>query len=67
MIKENEMKTQSRKHLTNLQHELLKLFSFELPDEELKEVKQVLTKYFAEKLNEETSRIWEERTTRGAD
>lgn len=39
----------SSKPLTNLQLELLKVFSMELSEEELLEVQQLLARHFAEK------------------
>ena len=47
------------KPLTNLQLELLKLFGMELSDEELLEVKRMLSKYFADKASDEMDRLWE--------
>ena len=35
--------------LTNLQRELLNLFALELPDDELREVRRLLARHFAEK------------------
>ena len=37
--------------LTNLQQELLKIFSVDISDAELKEVKEMLVKYFAILIN----------------
>ena len=47
--------------LTNLQLELLKVFSYQLPDEELLEIKQVLVKFFAKRLKKRASKIWQEK------
>lgn len=47
--------------LTNLQLELLKVFSYQLPEEELLEVKQVLATFFAERLKKRASKIWKEK------
>lgn len=49
------------KKLTNLQLELLKVFSFDLPEEQLLEIKQLLVQYFAKKVDDEMDRLWEER------
>jgi len=46
--------------LSNLQLELLKIFKYELSDEQLLEVKSLLAKYFADKATEEMDRLWEE-------
>ena len=47
--------------LTNLQLELLKVFSYQLPDEELLEIKQMLAQFFAKRLKKGTSKIWKEK------
>ncbi|MCO6488275.1 MAG: hypothetical protein J5I98_07660 [Phaeodactylibacter sp.] len=49
------------KPLTNLQIELLKLYSMELSEEQLLEVKRLLANYFAEQASDEMDRLWEER------
>ena len=49
------------KSLTNMQLELLKMFAYELPDEELAEVKTVLVRFFAQRIRTRTSKIWNER------
>lgn len=46
--------------LTNLQLELLKLFSYELSEEQLSDIKNLLARYFADKATEEMDRLWEE-------
>ena len=51
----------AQKKLTNLQLELLKVFSHELPEEQLLEIRQLLAKYFAQKVDEEMDRLGEER------
>lgn len=48
--------------LSNLQHEILKLYSTDLKDAELKELKTVLADYFANKAIKEADKIWQERT-----
>lgn len=52
---------QSAPPLTNLQLELLKVFSNELLDEEILEIKQLLVKYFAEHIKKRASIIWKEK------
>jgi len=47
--------------LTNVQIELLKLFQYNLPDEQLLELKNVLAKYFAMSATNEMDRLWEEK------
>lgn len=45
--------------MTNLQLELIKLFNYELPPEQLFEIKQLLAQYFAEKTTSEMESLWE--------
>ncbi len=46
--------------MTNLQLEILKIFSIELPDSQLIEIRDILSKYFADKAADEMDRLWEE-------
>ena len=46
--------------MTNLQLELLKLFSVELPESQLIEIRDLLAQYFAKKASDEMDRLWEE-------
>ena len=39
---------------------LLKLFSFNKSEDFAKDIQQVLTRYFQEKLDAETDRLWDE-------
>lgn len=55
------------KPLTNLQRELLKIFSFELPEEELIEVKKILSSYFADKASDEMDKFWDEKNLSNED
>jgi len=48
------------KGLTNLQLELLKIFSLPLKDDQLNEIKALLSIYFANKATEEMDLLWEE-------
>lgn len=48
------------KPLTNLQLELLKIYSFGIEDEQLYEIRDLLSKYFAEKASIEADKLWEE-------
>jgi len=48
------------KKLTNLQLELLKLFSYELKDSQLIEIKDILSNYFANKASDEMDKLWEQ-------
>lgn len=47
--------------LTNLQLELLKVFSCQLPEEEILEIKQLLSNFFAERLKKRVSKTWKEK------
>lgn len=48
------------KPLTNVQLELLKLFSLNVSENQLLEIKKVLAKYFASKATEEMDKLWVE-------
>ena len=47
--------------LTNLQLEILKLFSREVPNNELLEIKRMLANYFTGKLTAEADKVWDEK------
>ena len=47
--------------LSNLQQEILKIYSHNLPDEQLLDVKRILAKYFLYKALDEADKIWDER------
>ncbi len=47
--------------LTDLQLELLKIFSIPLKEGQLKEIKALLSQYFAAQASEEMDRLWEEQ------
>jgi hypothetical protein len=47
--------------LTNLQLELLKVFSYPLNQQQLMDIKSLLTNYFAEQATQEMDRLWEEK------
>jgi hypothetical protein len=46
--------------LTNVQIELLKLFQYNLPEEQLAEIKNILAKYFAKTATAEMDKLWNE-------
>lgn len=48
------------KPLSNLQLELLKIYSNGIPDEQLKEIRKILVDYFFEKATSEADRLWDE-------
>ena len=50
----------SSRKLTNLQLELLQMFSFELTEEQLLEVQQMLIDYFADKVTTGMDQIFEQ-------
>lgn len=47
------------KPLTNLQLELIKLFSLDLAEDELVDIRRMLSKYFADKASDEMDRLWD--------
>ncbi|NHE59350.1 hypothetical protein [Cyclobacterium plantarum] len=48
-------------NLTNLQREMLGLFAREVSEEELQEIRDLLTSYFAEKAMDLSDRVWDEK------
>lgn len=50
-----------KKPLSNLQLELLKIFSFNLEESQLLEIKELLASYFAQKATEEMDKLWKEK------
>jgi hypothetical protein len=48
--------------LSNLQLELIKVFSYQLNDAQLFEIKDILAKYFAEKATQEMDNLWNENS-----
>ena len=48
------------KKMTNLQLEIVKMFSVELPEHQLLEIRNILSRYFADKASDEMDRLWEE-------
>ena len=55
------MTTTLAKPLTNLQFELLKFFQYEVKDEELLEIKRLLSDYFAKKAMNDMDNLWKEK------
>ena len=49
----------STNRMTNLQLELIKLFNYNLSQQQLLEVKDLLARYFANNATEEADKIWE--------
>ncbi len=48
-------------HLTNIQLELLKLYAYDLKEEDMQELKKVLASFFAERIRKRTGKLWQER------
>lgn len=48
--------------LTNLQLELVKIFSYQLQETQLLEIKSILAKYFADKASDEMDKLWEQNS-----
>ena len=46
--------------LTNLQIELIRLFSYQISDNQIVEIKDLLAKYFADVATREMDKLWEE-------
>ena len=49
------------KPLTNLQVELLKLFASNLPEKNLKDLKEMISDYLLDMAREEADKIWQEK------
>lgn len=47
--------------LTNLQMEYLKLLSFDLGENEMKELRQLIAKFLNEKMQKEMDKVWAEK------
>lgn len=47
--------------LSNMQLELLKLFSRDIEEKDLKEIKKLIVKYLAQKLSEKADQVWIEQ------
>lgn len=48
-------------HMSNLQLELLKLYSTEIPEEQLLEIKRLLADYFARLIDRDMEKLWKEK------
>jgi hypothetical protein len=46
---------------SNIQLELLKMFNFDVPDEQLLEIRKILAEYFARKASDEMDSLWDQR------
>jgi len=47
--------------MSNVQLELLKIYANNVPDTQLREIKLLLGKYFAQKATEAMDKVWEEK------
>lgn len=47
--------------LSNVQMELLKLYSTDLKENDLKDLKGILAKYFANRAVKEANKVWDEK------
>jgi hypothetical protein len=47
--------------LTNVQAELLKVFSRQIPDEDLLELRQIMAKFFLQKARQRADAVWERK------
>ena len=47
--------------LSNIQLEFLKLFSREMEDKDVIEIKRLIVKYLADKLSAKANKLWEEK------
>ena len=52
---------QSTTELTNVQSQLLKMFAYNLPEEEWVDLQKTLVHFFAQRIRQRTGKIWEER------
>lgn len=53
--------SENAQRLSNLQMELLKLYPYNVSDQEIKDFKKLLADYFAEKIDQEVNRLWVEK------
>ena len=53
--------SQTVKPLSNIQLELLKLFSNDIQDEDVVNIRRLIVKYFAQKAIEEANKVWDEK------
>ena len=57
----NVLAMQNTQGLSNLQLELLKMFSFNLSDTQLLEIKSILAAYFADKITQDVDTLFAEK------
>lgn len=49
------------KKLSNIQLELLKIFSFDLSEKQINEIKVILTKYFADNISDQMDELFKDK------
>jgi len=47
--------------LNNTQLEILKMFRYDLPQEQWDEIREMIAKYFADKVTKEVDALWDEK------
>lgn len=52
---------QASDRLSNLQLELLKLYSYNVSDQEVRDIKKMLADYFSKKIDDEMNQLWEDK------
>ncbi|MEO6685544.1 MAG: hypothetical protein ABIN24_06250 [Dyadobacter sp.] len=57
--KETDMSLVLKTPLTNLQQELLKLYAIEVSDQDLNNIKELIGKYFAQRLSKLADDVWD--------
>jgi len=53
------MTAEQKRPLSNLQLELLRLYSTDVSDSQLLEIKQMLADYFSQQIDEEMTMLWD--------
>lgn len=55
------MTTVTKQPLSNIQLQLLQLFAQDVPEEDLKEIRRMIVRYFAEKATAAADKDWDEK------
>jgi len=53
--------------LSNIQLELLQLFSRDLEEKDIVEIKQLIVNYLSNKLNQQTNKVWDKKNLTNED
>ncbi|GAB4000469.1 hypothetical protein GCM10028807_53550 [Spirosoma daeguense] len=56
------MATQAASSLSNLQQELLKLYPYNVSDDQIQDIRRLLADYFARKIDDEMNLLWQEKS-----